>query len=277
MNGKRLRGTLRTTGMRNTILTIALALAAASAFANPFGQMTILVPINPGAVPGAGGTQWTTSLWVTNTADRDAVIVCDNQPCPTLKAHSTTRITAPPLATPHQGFYLGIPSGIIVNPIPNNSIFAELRTTDSATAPHSAGTEVPVVPLSQMRATTIAMPHVPVNGHSRSRLRVYGALNGTASVRVIGVQSNQELYTATLQLTGVDNANLPGNALPRWPSYAEIALPDVYPGSDDAVRIEITPSADTSIWAFVSVTDNESQQFTIITPAAAEYIPISLL
>jgi hypothetical protein len=43
------------------------------------------------------------------------------------------------------------------------------------------------------------------------------------------------------------------------------------------VRIEIIPSANVSAWGFVSVTDNGSQQFTIMAPTTPEYVPISLL
>lgn len=255
----------------------ALLFAAASAFANPSGQWTLLVPINPGTIPGSNGAVWSTSLWVTNTSDIDAPVACEHAPCPVVPAHTTTRITDIPFSTPHQGFFLGIDARLIPPGVPANATYVELRATDSATAAQSAGTEIPVVPPSAFRNTTIALPHVPVNNHSRSLLRVYGMINGTVRVRVVGVQSNQELMNTTVSLTGEDPARVSQIPFVRWPSYAQLALPDSYAGSsDDGVRIEITPSADDAIWAVVSVTDNVSQQFTIITPATGEYWAVSL-
>ncbi|HEX7192104.1 MAG TPA: hypothetical protein VF381_11100, partial [Thermoanaerobaculia bacterium] len=112
---------------------------------------------------------------------------------------------------------------------------------------------------------------------SRSRLRVYGTANGDVTVRVVGVQSNQELLRTTLTLDGVDPAKIADQPILRYPSFAEIALPESYSSSDEAVRIEIIPSANVSAWGFVSTTDNVSQQFTIMAPTTPEYVPISLL
>jgi hypothetical protein len=268
--------TFRINGMRYSF-AIALLLAAASAFANPSGDYMLLIPINPGTVPGAAATQWTTSVWVTNTSDVDAPVDCEKQPCQVVKAHTTAKIADIPFATPHQGFYLGFSSNFL-HPIPAGALYVEERVTDSSTAARSAGTEVPLVRMSALLNATIAMPHVPVNGHSRSRLRIYGAGNGTVTVRVIGVTSNQELLKMTVALTGEDPAKIPQVPFRRWPAYSELALPDSYAGNtDDAVRVEITPADGDPIWAFVSVTDNDSQQFTIISPATPEYVAISLL
>lgn len=249
---------------------------AASVFANPFGRYVALVPINPGAVPGVGGSLWTTSLWITNTGNNDIPLLCESDPCPVLKAHSTTLIEHPTFDAAHQGFFIQVPSSIPAPVLPD-TLFFELRSTDSVTAPESAGTEIPLVRMSAFSTTKTALPHVPVNGHSRSRLRVYGTANGDVTVRVVGVESNQELLTTTLTLNGVDAAKITDQPILRYPSFAEIALPESYNSGDDAVRIEIVPSANISAWGFVSTTDNASQQFTIMAPTTPEYIPISLL
>src|SRR5260221_14375649 len=90
----------RTTGMRTMILASALLLAGVSASANPFGQLTVLIPLTPGTVAGAGGTQWTTTLWAANTSDRDLAVACTSLvainppvPSPLLTPHSTPTIT----------------------------------------------------------------------------------------------------------------------------------------------------------------------------------------
>jgi len=261
--------------IRIPLFLITLFLAA-SVFANPFGRYVALVPINPGVVPGVGGSLWTTSLWITNMGDRDIPLFCESNPCPILKAHSTTLIEHPTFDVAHQGFFVQVQSSI-PDPVPPDTLFFELRSTDSVTAPESAGTEIPLVRMSAFSPNLSALPHVPVNGHSRSRLRVYGTANGDVTVRVVGVESNQELMRTTLTLTGVDAANINAQPILRYPSFAEVALPESYNSSDAAVRIEIIPSAGVSAWSFVSTTDNVSQQFTIMAPTTPEYVPISLL
>ena len=71
---------------------------------------------------------------------------------------------------------------------------------------------------------------------------------------------------------------LPPGASPilRFQSFGELALPGSFSSSDDAVRIEITPSGILA-WGFASVTDDASEQFTIVSPSHLEYLPISLL
>jgi len=254
---------------------ILLALTAVTASANPSGRLTVLVPINPGIVVGAGGT-WTTTLWATNNGDTDATIDCSNAPCQVLKAHSTAAVAMPHPNLTHQGFFGGVLSGLIINPVGADQVSFSLRVTDSVSGPQSAGSDIPLPRPSAFHNATISLAHIPVNSHSRSRVRLYGMANGSATVRVIGVQSNQELFATTIPITGVDtNPGFP--PAPDFPSYGEIALPDSYPGSDTAVRVEITPAGDLRIWGFASVTDNVSQQFLIVAPPEMEYVPVSLL
>lgn len=257
---------------------LALVLVAASAFANPAGRLTVLVPVNPGSIAGAGAL-WTTTLWATNSGDRDVQLDCTPAACPSLKAHSTAALATPYADLTHPGFFEGPFSGLITDSASPDQVSFSLRVTDSITAPQSNGTEIPLPRPSDFHNATIALAHVPVNAHSRSRIRLYGLANGSATVRVIGIASNQELFSAVVALNGVDpngRINPPGTVpYLRFPSYAELALPDSYPGTDDAVRVEITPAGDLKLWGLVSVTDNASQQFTIVSPSAFEYVVLS--
>jgi hypothetical protein len=259
--------------MKQILSILILLLSASAALANPFGNYVVIVPVNPGTLLGANGTQWVTSLWVSNGSDRDTTIDCDAQPCPVLKAHSTLQLPGAPYAgLQHNGFVLKINSGFLPFAVPSDAISVELRTTDSSTAPHSAGTEIPVARPSDFKKTALTLPHVPLNGHSRALLRLYGLTNGTATVRVIGLTTNSTLVETTVSLAG---ANPAAPATP--PSYAELSLP-ASAAADDAVRIEVVPSSDLAVWGFVSVTDNVSEQFTIISPTAGfDYVAVSLL
>jgi len=260
-----------------TRLTLALLFASTAALANPFGHLTVLVPINPGSAPGAFGTAWATKLWITNLSSADTMVNCDaGVNCPVLKANSTSALESSPYATnPHPGFFVTIPVPFF-SQTGQQHIWMSLRTTDSGTAPKSAGTEVPLVRMNQFTKTPFALPQVPANDHSRSRLRLYGIGNGQISVRVVGITTNQELMNITVPLSGGDTPVITplGVQEVKFPSYAELALPD-WSASDSMVRIEITPS-DVLTWGFVSVTDDLTQQFTIVSPTETDYIADSV-
>jgi len=130
--------------------------------------------------------------------------------------------------------------------------------------------------MNQFSKTPFALPQVPANDHSRSRLRLYGIGNGQVNVRVVGITTNQELMNVTLSLQDGDTPTMNVFGVPEVeiPSYAELALPD-FSGSDSMVRIEITPS-DVLTWGFVSVTDDLTQQFTIVSPTELDYVADSV-
>ena len=260
-------------------LAIALLLTSTAVFANPSGHLSVLVPINPGSAPGAFGTQWTTKLWITNLSPVDATVFCDDFPnCPIVKTNSTASVDVPPYANaPHPGFFVTIPVPFPLQIGPNN-IWMSLRTFDSSTAAKSAGTEIPLVRIQDFLKDAFALPSVPANDHSRSRLRLYGIGNGQVSVRVVGLTTNQELMNAAVPLTGGDTPqnNFFGVPEVTFPSYAELALPD-FSATDSMVRVEITPAGGLLTWGFVSVTDDQSQQFTIVSPSQSQYVADSVL
>ena len=259
-------------------LTLALLLISSAALANPFGHLTVLVPINPGSAPGAFGTAWVTKLWITNLSSADTMPSCDDGvTCPVLKANSTSSLDASPYASnPHPGFFVTIPVPFF-SQTGQQHVWMSLRTTDSSTAAKSAGTEIPLARLTQFTKTAFALPQVPANDHSRSRLRLYGIGNGQVNVRVVGINTNQELMKVTVSLAGGDTPAFNYNGVPevKIPSYAELALPD-FSASDSMVRIEITPS-EVLTWGFVSVTDDLTQQLTIVSPTETDYVADSLL
>src|SRR5258708_15366772 len=115
--------------MKKALLALVFLLLAPAAFANPFGWIVVFVPLNPGVVAGAGGTQWTTSLWVSNTSDQSFPLICEESilltpplPCPAIAAHSTTIVPIEPYASlSHQGFFLNVGS-LFGNFVPADSL-----------------------------------------------------------------------------------------------------------------------------------------------------------
>jgi len=274
---------LRIPIMRTTA-ALALLLAAASAFANPSGRLTVLVPINPGIVPGVAGTQWQTVLWVSNSGDTDVTFDCSPAlasptQCPLgLQAHKMGTLPIPYEELPHQGFFAGPITSLVGQVVTPDQVSFSLRITDMTTAAGSNGIEIPLPRPSDFHNATITLAQIPLNPQFRTRVRLYGLENGTATVRVID-QSGTVQFSTTVNLTGVDTAPLQPNNSPiqaiRWPSYAEVAIPDGL--FANAARVEIVPAQQLRVWGFASVTNNLTQQFTVVAPSTFEYVPVSLL
>ena len=254
-----------------TLLIASIVLTTVTAAANPIGVQVVLLPLNPGAVEGAYGALWRTSAWLHNGSSDNVRIGCEGDllACPVVQAHSTVPLQNPWPGS-HPAFFIHVRTANLFFSVPDNTLWFEMRVTDSVTAPGSAGTEIPLARLADFHSGTTVLPHVPLNGHSRLRLRVYGLIDGSAGVRAVGATSSSDLIVLSIPLTGSDSlANRPQ----RFPSYGETVLAPPS-GSDDAMRIEITSVA--PIWCFLTVTDNATQQLTTVSPATTEDVVISV-
>jgi IPT/TIG domain. len=133
---------------------------------------------------------------------------------------------------------------------------ANLRVTDITRQAQSHGVEVPVVRLRDFTTSKIALLGVPVDPRFRNTLRIYGLPGGAESL----------LVTVNGVTTPV---NLQPPASIYEPSYAQFTnFPTDMTGTVtvtiDQMRNGIVPP--TSIWAMVSVTNNDTQQITLVTP-----------
>jgi hypothetical protein len=117
---------------------------------------------------------------------------------------------------------------------------------------------------------------IPVDSRFRSLLRVYDFDPGDGhevEVRIFRTPStitfpspsslapDQLLLDTVLQLR---NAGLPA----LYPGYATLSIPDLLTvGINDRLRVEVVPLTPLlRYWAFVSVTNNETQHVTVVTP-----------
>lgn len=250
--------------MKRFLLALAAALPLA---ANPISTGVVLVPINPGTVNGAGGSQWVTRLWAHNPTAADARIAAsgDINAWPVVAAHSTRLLDVPYTDVSHPGYFLFTRSlnGFFAPP----DLWLELRTLDSASASHNAGTSIPLPALTDFRTGTIVFPNVPANGHAHIRLRIYATSDSAAAVRAF--DGDQLLSSTVAGLTGSDGPA----SLPRLPAYAELELANGV--VSDNLRVEIDASAAT--WAFISVTDDATHEFTVVAPHLPPQVVLSNL
>ncbi|HEY2325719.1 MAG TPA: hypothetical protein VGJ82_22880 [Thermoanaerobaculia bacterium] len=123
--------------------------------------------------------------------------------------------------------------------------------------PADSNVDLPVVRARDFHPN-IRLLDVPIASSVRSMLRVYGDHAGTVTVRTLDASGNQ-IGTTSLQLAG----DFVANGFVITPATA--ALP-VYFDGQSSVMLDITSDTGAPIWAFVSVTNNDTQHINVIVP-----------
>ena len=134
-----------------------------------------------------------------------------------------------------------------------------VRVRDVSRATVSHGTEIPAVRLGEFTNDALYLLNVPLETGFRNTLRIYG-LEGTGVEVVVGASH----YFVELQ---------PG-ANEFEPAYAAFTDFEIDPAVPVTTRVTVRqvtpitspPSRPVPIWAFISVTNNVSQEITTITP-----------
>jgi hypothetical protein len=143
----------------------------------------------------------------------------------------------------------------------------QLRIRDVSRESDSFGTEVPVVREAEMfREEEITLLDVPLDPRYRTKLRIYFFPDAAAeewptyvNVRIDPTDGREPFYLFR-QLTRACS----GAACAWTPLYGELDLPARGNGARGDVYIE---GADGGLeWAFASVTNNKTQEVTLVTP-----------
>ena len=268
--------------MVSRVLTLAFAvLASATASATlPPPLQRVLVPVTVADVPGANGSLWTTELWAVNTNSETVSVAA----VPCLLAESgcqsafdlapgrTTKV-APLGNADNPGVLLLVPTHRA------SKVAFTLHVRDLKKQAESWGAEIPVVRESQMFAGPAHLPNVPFGGEYRQTLRIYALLDNVQSasfrVKMYDVTGTRE---DRLLREDVVTLNRPPEPPPNriGTPLAQIALMDMFLieiAGVQRVRISIEPMTDPAAlrppipyWAFVSITNNKTQQVTTVTP-----------
>ena len=238
----------------------------------------VLLPIYfPGVVPGAYGAQWKTDLWVHNSGPGPIAIanrVCPmDTPCPPVipltayidpftSWHNPTDFFEPARGNPSLVLY--------VSDFGTKYIGFGLRVMDTSRSAVNGGTDLPVIREGDFLTSTSQLLNVPLDNASyRALLRVY-EVNADAAefaVRIHDADSRQPsaLYTTNLNATTSKRGPFRSEA-----AYAELDITQLLQTRlawPQTARIEIQPMTPGShYWAFVSLTNNDTQLVTLVTP-----------
>ena len=222
-----------------------VALPAAYSYQDPpvTDRVLFLVPVVIDAA-GAGGTKWESALVVHNE-NTEAVSIGGLAVAPLATA---TAKLIPPAGS--SGTYFDVPKRLAGN------VSASLRVHDTTRDADSWGAEVPVVPETQFRRSVILLA-VPTDARYRTLLRVYGYAGHDAGVTVAFRDD------ATDKLLDI-------RALRMQSGYVQLPI-DV----TSAPRLRVQVTSETSpVWAFVSVTNNTTQQVTTIAPTVTDAVAL---
>jgi hypothetical protein len=249
----------------------------------------LLVPVFS-FVPGAHGSQWETSVSLASV-EHDAtmpvsLLADDASGCGSpdgIISHHKVRSICSGFASP-SGLFLYVPRAF-----PLDQLKATSRVRDLSRQASSAGTQIPVVRESEFRPTDILLLDIPSDARFRSNLRIYAGAAFGAGTPFLDPWPQ-----------GVTVDVFDSRALDVFPALAsvnlELSLPEVIAGSPFYVRpgyasigdlvatfpqlasvprytIRIrtgqpitSPPITLSSWAFVTITNNDTQEVTTVSP-----------
>jgi hypothetical protein len=261
-----------------SLLLLALA-AAPIGFAedDPADYRPVLVPLVSHGLHGAHGSVWDSELYVFNASQQLLRMLGATEDSPILPIEASVlvdpRETRQVVLTPREpgvdGAFLWVP-----NTHTGEAKFS-LRVRDTSQNATSFGDEVPVVSAGQFAAEYLTLVDIPVDPKYRATLRIYGFTPAWMSVLVTIFREGSDVPLSVLELQV--NGIMTTDYVPFLPHPAYRAIDPLTDAVRTAaaggrVRIEIwnyssiTSPPPPGFWAFVSLTNNETNQVTIVTP-----------
>lgn len=239
---------------------------AVDARTTPFDYEARIIPVTGENVPGAYGSLWTTELSIHNGSTFVLVprgqFCASGTNCPDVRVEpGETRTLRVYPGSGGNGTTLYIPKPLAP------AVTVALRARNVAGENASWGTEVPV---TAERRQVLQLLDVPVNDNFRVTLRAYSDVLAHATVKVLPMTSTVPIDQGSFDLTPAV-AFHDGFTHPRQLMIDPIT-DAVRASGHSRVRIEVIvfhPLLDpppTDGWAFVTLTNNATQQVTVITP-----------
>ena len=231
----------------------------------------ILLPVAASG-PGPNGARFETEILITNAGDEPVPVSGaatdygssqSPPPIPRVQPHTTATFTDLLYqAAHHTGAFINVPSRMA------RDVITKVRVHDTSRDASSFGVEIPVVSDLDF-AATVRLAGIPTDARFRSTLRVYAYDAGNFGPVTLRVRDNAD---GTLLATVPVALNASKGQEDLFPAAAQLSLdPIITPLRDHArLRIDIADSdAVRPIWAFVSITNNQTQEITLVTPQAS--------
>jgi hypothetical protein len=260
--------------MTRVLSLVLVVLAAAPLFAQVVETERVLFPILTPPVHGAFGSEFHTELRIANTSEDVAVVFGLTAICPTclLPPGSPVVINA--------GAEVG-PGDIALNGTPGRFAFVDidsrselpmnLRVFDVTREAENFGTEIPIVRESDFATDRLSFVGVPTDPRFRNTLRIYA---GSPVDVLVTVGDRPPVRVA---LSGGITIGFPPTIPPdidlSSPAYGVFTDFPIDGGAPVRVTLEAQPGLiisllpfETRFWAFITVTNNDTQAIATITP-----------
>jgi hypothetical protein len=261
---------------------------AAHTYVSPALFDRVLFPlIVPSPVPGGWGSSWisSTSMMSLNPAtlnqftDFDTLSMgCNIGGCPPPQLSNAVTSSFDP-AMP--GLQKVGPAFFYVRKPASKYMDYALRIQDVSRQSLTWGTSIPVIREADWSRRPVQLLHVPLDGRFRLTLRIYSPQPGQspATIRIYDEHSTRTasrsvplvqppLSVARLPRYGGDEWTIGSPDFPLAPAYAEIdgfeSIPEI--AGMQFVRVEVSVEYGRTVWAFMSVGNNETQHVTVIPP-----------
>jgi hypothetical protein len=256
--------------MNRFVPILVAMLAATSLFAQTLSER-ILLPIFTPPVHGAFGSEFHTDLRVRNYGEHEVLL-----------AGISGTLWVPICLPVNFAYILNAgeelePGAVSMNGSPGRFLFVtkdqlgdlsmQLRVHDVTRGALNFGTEIPIVRESEFRSNDIVLLGIPTDSRFRNTLRIYS----DTAVHVLVTVGEQE--PVRLKLVGGIEFPFPTISIPDFYTPAYVAFSD-FPNGTAPVRVTVRADPDfltlipleTSLWAFVTVTNNDTQVISTITP-----------
>ena len=238
------------------------------------GYEQVLLPIYlKSAAPGANGSLWRTDFYIRNngtTAVQLAPWDCPpNMACPPVFPLTHTLEPQRTLHNPENfALYAGSnPSRLLYVSAPAN-VSMSLRVADISRSVQNAGTDVPVIRPSELLRGTSQLFNVPLTDQNfRVLLRIYEVAYSRSGFVVRFHPQEGGLPPHEVTLTAATPQSGPFRSEAAYVEFDVSALLHLRRAWPDTLRIEIEPATPGSrYWAFASITNNQTQFVTLVTP-----------
>lgn len=236
-----------------------------------------LIPVFSPDIAGAYGSVWHAETWLRYSGSTAALIV-PRPYCFGILCTTDGQLEPNFPSVPLQQLALTWPAILVyVESSHADEVTWESRIRDITRAADSAGSEVPVVREDRMTNGPLYLLNVPIDAKFRIALRLYALPESTSSemeVRYYRQPSpNGPRFDDQLRLLRTDIVTLATHdsfgEFNFYPAYAALGGIESFPetAKEATIWIEIVPhGSNTRAWALLSITNNETQQVTIISP-----------
>lgn len=270
--------------MKRLLIVLAAGVFAAAAgtpaLANPAWKRYLFPTLVRQPIPGINGSLWTSEAWLSYSGEEKAFFA----PVLTLCQFQCSYPVAVEGPLP--------PIQMVPDPLHDTALLVhvssseaphfsfELRIRDVSREHDSAGTEIPVISEDAMSALPRRLLNIPLRARFRNTLRIYAlpeVAEPEVEVRYLMMPERGQLEARVLRSDRVVMRRRPATGSEMnlgiqgfYPSIAEVGHFHSFPemAGHDEIWIEVVPvTPGLRIWAFASVTNDETQQVTVVTPS----------